>query len=239
MPRSNYLDYDPNDPPPRIPPVNGGSGGSAPPVTGGGQTPAPQVPDYSGYNPGGGWSGGNNNPLPAYPRINIPGAPQFNAPKFVAPTMQDAQNEPGYQFRVNQANKALESSAAARGLLRSGGTLTQLGEQTQNFAANEYNNVYNRQLGAFDRTYKGAYDAFAPTLQAWQLRAGGERDAQRDLYQAQLQRAMRDSAPHYDPGPDLFELLGPEPAAPGGGATGGPAGYEEYGDRPDRMPEYY
>ena len=240
MPRSNYLDYEPGDPPPRIPPVTGGGGGTAPPVTGGGQTPVPQVPDYSGFNPGGGWSGGSGAPLPAYPKINIPGAPRFDAPQFVAPTMAEAQAEPGYQFRVDQANKALERSAAAQGRLRTGGTLSQLGEQTQNFAAQEYENVFNRRMGAHNLNYRAAYDAFAPRLQQWQLGASGERDAQLARYQADLSRSMRDSAPRYDPGPDLFELLGPEPTAPGGGGTyGGPSDYEQYGDERERLPEYY
>jgi len=153
--------------------------------------------------------------------------------------MQDALNEPGYQFRVGEGSKALERSAAAQGRLRTGGTLQDVLKYGQDFASQEYNNVYNRQLGAYDRNYKAAYDAFSPRLQQWQLGASGERDAQLARYQTDLQRAMRDSAPHSSPEPDLFELLGPEPTFNGGGgggsgSYGGPADYVPYSARDER-----
>lgn len=56
-------------------------------------------------------------------------------------------NDPGYQFRLAEGQKALERSAAARGNLNSGATLKNLSRFGQDFASNEYQNAYNRALG--------------------------------------------------------------------------------------------
>lgn len=53
--------------------------------------------------------------------------------------------DPGYQFRMNEGMKAINSNAAARGGVNSGATLKALARYGQDFATNEYNNVYNRQ----------------------------------------------------------------------------------------------
>lgn len=58
--------------------------------------------------------------------------------------MSDFQEDPGAQYRIDQANKALERSAAARGNLLSGGTLQGVSELNQNLASQEYGNAYNR-----------------------------------------------------------------------------------------------
>lgn len=59
-------------------------------------------------------------------------------------TMADFNADPGYQFRMDQGSKALQSSAAARGGLLSGGTLKSLDRYGQDYASGEYGNAYNR-----------------------------------------------------------------------------------------------
>lgn len=61
---------------------------------------------------------------------------QFSAQDFV--------KDPGYDFRMQQGQRNLESSAAARGNLNSGATLKALQRYGQDFASNEYSNAYNR-----------------------------------------------------------------------------------------------
>lgn len=56
----------------------------------------------------------------------------------------DFQQDPGYQFDLQQGQQALERSAAARGGLQSGGTMKGLAQYTQGMASNEYQNAYNR-----------------------------------------------------------------------------------------------
>lgn len=228
MPLGNPYAYeeDPFDPPPNSPPPTGGTGGN-----GGG--PLPVIPDPGtnvqptapvepvGAGGGGGGGGGFGAMPPAYPTFNIPGAPQFTYTPFRAPTMQDAQNEPGYAFRIKAGQDALERSAAAKGHLRTGGTLQNLLEYGQDFAAGEYQNVYNRALGAYDRQYRAEHDAYAPKFARWQLGASGERDAQLARYQSQLGQWGQSMAPR--PEVNLDEIVGPPPTPPGdvSGYSGG------------------
>lgn len=59
-------------------------------------------------------------------------------------TLTDFQQDPGYQFRIDEGQKALERSSAARGGLMGGRTLKELSRYGQDFASNEYTNAYNR-----------------------------------------------------------------------------------------------
>ncbi len=60
-------------------------------------------------------------------------------------TFQDMQAlDPGYQFRMDQASKALQASAAAKGGALGGGTLQSLANLNQNLASSEYGAAFNR-----------------------------------------------------------------------------------------------
>lgn len=67
----------------------------------------------------------------------------------------DFQQDPGYNFRLQQGQKALEASAAARGGLMGGNFATALAKYGQDYASNEYQNAYNRftndQTNRFNR----------------------------------------------------------------------------------------
>lgn len=54
--------------------------------------------------------------------------------------------DPGYQFRLSEGLKAIERSAAAKGLLQSGGTLKGIEQYGQNLASDEYQNAFGRYL---------------------------------------------------------------------------------------------
>lgn len=60
--------------------------------------------------------------------------------------MQQFQADPGYGFRMSEGLKALERSAAARGLLQSGGTLKDITRYGQDLASQEYQNAFSRYL---------------------------------------------------------------------------------------------
>lgn len=57
---------------------------------------------------------------------------------------QDFQADPGYAFRLSEGQKALERSAAARGVLGSGSFLKDLTDYNQQSGSQEYGNAYNR-----------------------------------------------------------------------------------------------
>lgn len=56
----------------------------------------------------------------------------------------DFQKDPGYDFRMQQGQQALERSAAARGGLNSGGAMRALSRFGQDYASNEYGKAYDR-----------------------------------------------------------------------------------------------
>jgi hypothetical protein len=60
--------------------------------------------------------------------------------------MKDWQKDPGYQFNLNEGNKAINSAAAARGLGNSGATLKALTRYGQDYASNEYSKAYDRNF---------------------------------------------------------------------------------------------
>lgn len=69
--------------------------------------------------------------------------------RFTLPTGQAAlDQDPGYQFRLQQGLGTLEQSAAARGLLRTGGTLKDIQDFGQRAASQEYQNAVDRALAA-------------------------------------------------------------------------------------------
>lgn len=59
-------------------------------------------------------------------------------------TMADFQQDPGYQFNLQQGQNAIQASAAARGLLGSTNTMAGLANYSQGLASNEFQNAYNR-----------------------------------------------------------------------------------------------
>lgn len=68
-------------------------------------------------------------------------------------TMADFQKDPGYDFRMQEGMKAINNSAAARGMGNSGATLKSLAKYGQDFASNEYTNAYNRFNSDRDRRF--------------------------------------------------------------------------------------
>ena len=245
--------YRPEDelpiPPPRVNPTGGGGGGGGTAGTnlpdGNPGTNTPVVPMDTGG--GGGGGGGGAQPavpfqFPGAPNIRVPGAPTFVPPEFRAPTRETLFMDPGYQSRINAGSDALERSAAAKGNLRTGGSLTKLLEYNQDFANQAYRDAHDRYLQDYGAQYKAKYDAFAPELQAWQMRAAAGKDAQLDRYRFELQKAFRDSAPaapRYEPQFDPMEFLGAPPTMPsdpldagggGGGYEGGGGGNYRYDD---------
>ena len=72
---------------------------------------------------------------------------------------------PGYQFRVDEAKRAIQNSAAARGLLNSGATVKALNTQIQGVASDEYNTYANRlaALAGVGQTATNTTDAAGQT----------------------------------------------------------------------------
>ena len=91
---------------------------------------------------GGAMQGGNGilqNAPGSFPAIGVTTTPQLqqNPYSFMS-------DDPSYGFRFQEGQRALESSAAARGGLLSGGTAKRLNRYGQDYASNEFMNRFNR-----------------------------------------------------------------------------------------------
>lgn len=75
---------------------------------------------------------------------------------FTAPTAEQAEQTPGYQFQLQQGENAIQNSAAARGGLLSGQTLADMNNYAQGQASTNYQNTFNNALAG----YNTAYNAF-------------------------------------------------------------------------------
>jgi hypothetical protein len=73
--------------------------------------------------------------------------------QFQAPTLAQAEQEPGYQFALGQGSKALTNSAAASGNLLTGNTGEALQQYGQQFGEQHYQNVYNRAMQQYQLGY--------------------------------------------------------------------------------------
>jgi len=130
------------------------------------RTPGATYQEYGGVDAEG--HGGSGGTTPTGPTWTVEDAPEYGGPdyeradpyqgtpyegyrEFRAPTLEEMQADPGYQFRMQEANRALENSAAARGMLRGSNTLRDIVNYNQNAASQEYQNVYNRAADAYAR----------------------------------------------------------------------------------------
>jgi hypothetical protein len=59
-------------------------------------------------------------------------------------TLADYQEDPGYQFRLNQGEQAINRNALARGRFNSGSVLKELQGYNSNLASQEFGNAFNR-----------------------------------------------------------------------------------------------
>src|SRR5215471_1844186 len=95
---------------------------------------------------------------------------------------QVLEDDPGYAFRVQQGQKALERSAAAQGTLVSGGQLKAAQDFGQQMASQEYGAAYQRALGRNEMDWQRAYQTNADRYQ----RAAGEVQRQLNEYSTNL-----------------------------------------------------
>jgi hypothetical protein len=76
-------------------------------------------------------------------------------------TGQGLEMDPGYAFRQAEAMKAIERSAASKGIGQTGGTLKALTRYGQDMASQEYQNAFNRSLDTFKTNQAGRQQRFS------------------------------------------------------------------------------
>lgn len=134
-----------------------------------------------------------------FPQFSRPG--EFSYAGWQMPTGLTEENDPGFQARLAEGQKALERSAAARGTLLTGGTMKDLNRFAQDYASNEFANVVNRSLqdyqtnrgNAFQNyqtNFQNALDAYKTNFQTafqpweanWQHKMGADQQRYGQLY---------------------------------------------------------
>ena len=73
--------------------------------------------------------------------------------QFQAPTAQQAQQTPGYQFTLGQGEQAVQNSAAASGGLLTGGTLKGVTNYAEGLADTTYQQTYQNALSQYGQAY--------------------------------------------------------------------------------------
>lgn len=160
----------------------------------------------------------NQNAAPFFPEFQAPvyeQGPAYAAPQpFQAPTMDQAMNDPGYQFALNQGLGALQTRQNAAGVARTGGAMKGLIDYGQQAASAQYDKVYGRaaqqyqqdyQMGrdawlmndqarrdAYDRSYQGASDAFNARFRGRELQFEDLYRRWRDKANIEAQMALAD-----------------------------------------------
>jgi len=80
--------------------------------------------------------------------------------QFKAPTKEEMQQDPGYQARVDAAQRAATAAGAHGGVLNTGGFAKGLAKTLGDQASQEYGNVYNRRASEWERNWGRAKDIY-------------------------------------------------------------------------------
>lgn len=84
---------------------------------------------------------------------NDPNFSKYSGGQFAAPTLEQAENMPGYKFQLEQGTNAINQNAAANGTLLTGNTGKALTDYGQGLAQTDYNNLYNQALSTYQNNY--------------------------------------------------------------------------------------
>lgn len=94
----------------------------------------------------------------ALPAGSLQTSNTFSPGGFSEPSAEQAMSSPGVQFALDEAQKAVERSAASKGTLLTGGTLKALAGYETGLAGQLYNDVFNRSLSAASFNQKTGLD---------------------------------------------------------------------------------
>jgi len=209
------------------PPPDGGGGGG-----GGTGLPSPFTSTYTQPPPVNLGGPAGIEYIPPTPTFQPPGytkPPPFTFDKFVGPTEGDVLADPSYQFREKRGLGAISNSQAARGLWASGATGKAFNDYAQDFASQEFSNVYNRNLNTymanfnnalntyatnaetqyrqpFEYAYTSAKDSFMPEILGYQTKAqAGQRQNELNVSNA-YQKWLDDYSQRYGTARFLFDV---------------------------------
>ena len=92
--------------------------------------------------------------------------------KFIPPTGESVTQDPGYQFRLSEGQKAVERGASSKGTLNTGGTLKDVSQFGQNLASQEYGQAYGRAMNEYGSDYNDYLGGYGRALGEYGQKAG-------------------------------------------------------------------
>jgi hypothetical protein len=115
---------------------------------------------------------------PDAPTFQRPEAMEFrdygDGPQFMAPTWQDIEKDPGFQWELKQGLGAVNAASAARGKLRSGDAAKALQREGYGIAHSKGADYFNRALQGYNANRSAFQDTrnFGTGLTQWQQNRG-------------------------------------------------------------------
>jgi hypothetical protein len=106
-----------------------------------------------------------------------PPAPTYTGGTFQAPTLEQAEAQPGYQFSLQQGLEGITEASAAAGGAISGGTIKAADEFAQNLGETNYQNVFNQNL----QTYNAGLSQYQAQLAGYGAQLTGQQQAENEL----------------------------------------------------------
>ena len=106
-----------------------------------------------------------NAPAPFMPPA-YEGATPFARPEYAAAqpftglSVDEMNADPGYQFRMQQGQQALERSGAAKGVTNTGGNLRDILDYGQQAGSQEYGAAYGRKLGEYGMNEQNRFNTY-------------------------------------------------------------------------------
>jgi hypothetical protein len=108
---------------------------------------------------------------------------------FAAPTQAELESSAGYQSRLAAGQQARDRSAAAQGSVLSGGTQKALSRYGQDYASNEYQNLFGQNLATRGQNVGEYQQDYGNAFGAYQQRYGQFMDAENNQFRARQQNA--------------------------------------------------
>lgn len=131
------------------------------------ETPNPAPPPAPNPSPGGGGNTGTPGltpgltvPTPTFTPPAYTPPPAFSYADFVAPSGDELNSDPLYKYSLKTQQDAIQKSAAARGVLNTGGTIYDLLSNANDIASSAYGSLFNRNLSTYQTNRGNALDQY-------------------------------------------------------------------------------
>ena len=98
---------------------------------------------------------------PAYEGATPFSRPEYaSAQPFTGLSVEEMNADPGYQFRMQQGQQALERSGAAKGVTNTGGNLRDILDYGQQAGSQEYGAAYGRKLNDYTTNEQNRFNTY-------------------------------------------------------------------------------